>query len=460
MQRRDFIIKGSIIGASLISRTSSKSSISNNTKLQTPGSVVIIGAGFAGLAAGLSLVRAGIQVTILEAKNRIGGRVFSYKPEKSANHIIEFGAEWVGASHERIISLCDEFGLVLENNQFETDLILNGRHSKAGKWSYSDKMTNFWENLVPTWNALSEVERQKLDKQDWWRYLQSAGLSQEDLLMRDLIDSTDFGESIRHTSAYAAFAEYAESSEKNEMDFKIRGGNILLIEKMAAEIGYDKIFIDQTVASIDQKDIKKVVVTCTNGKKYTAEKIICTVPTNALMQIDWSPKLPEEKIEALHELQYARIGKFPIVCKERFWKRDDFDMVTDTPAHYFYHGTKNQIGKSGIMMCYAVGDKADVLASVDRSQRLSIIIDALKPAFGNIKKYITDDLKYYWGQDKHSLGAYAFYGKNQWFEVMPTLKRPFKNAHFAGEHLADWQGFMEGAVNSGEETAQSIIDGL
>jgi monoamine oxidase len=92
-----------------------------------------------------------------------------------------------------------------------------------------------------------------------------------------------------------------------------------------------------------------------------------------------------------------------------------------------------------------------------KKQRLDIITDALYPAFGDVRKYLKEDLLYYWGRDEFSYGAYAFYGKNQWFDVMATLKKPFRNTLFAGEHLADWQGFMEGAVNSGEDAAQHLL---
>lgn len=456
MKRRDFLIKTSLGGSAILTAGNSMAKHAAYPS-HKPASVLIIGAGFAGLAAGVALKQAGIKVTILESRKRIGGRVFSHRPAKANGQIIELGAEWVGASHERVLALCEEFGLTLDNNQFETDLIMHGKYSKKGKWSYSEKMEKFWNDLVPVWEAMPEQDRIKLDKQDWWRYLQTAGLSDEDLLLRDLLDSTDFGESIRHTSAYAAFAEYAESSEKNEMDFKIKGGNGLLAEKMADNIGRENILLDHGVLTVKQIGSKNVSVTCNNGKNFEADKLICAVPTYAMMKIDWQPGLPDVMKDALHELQYSRIGKFPVVFSERFWKRDDFDMLTDTPAHYFYNGTKNQSGRNGVLMCYAIGEKADVLASVSKSQRLDIILNALRPAFGNVRKYIAEDLMYYWGQDEYSKGAYAFYGKSQWFGIMPELKKPFQNVFFAGEHLADWQGFMEGAINSGEEAAMNCM---
>lgn len=455
MKRRDFLYKASLTGAlPLIAQKISSKSFERPKNVK---SVLIIGAGFSGLAAGLKLSRAGIKVTLLEARNRIGGRVFSFTPKQSGDQIIELGAEWVGYSHTRVIELCREFELTLENNQFETDLLLEGKHSMHHQWSFSPEMEKFWSQRKDIWDKMSHEAKEKLDKTDWWRYLSNQGFSDRDLYLRDLLDSTDFGESIRHTSAYAAMAGYAEGSDKNEMDLKIKGGNIRLAEKMAGEIGMENILLSHKVASITQKGSNEVVVNCADGKSFTADKLICTAPTYSLMKINWSPALPDDMTDALNELQYARIGKFPIVFSNRFWGRDDFDMVTDTPAHYFYHGTKNQPGKKGVLMCYAVGEKADTLGSVNAAQRKQIILDALKPAFGKVSKYVVEDLKYYWGQDQFSKGAYAIYGIGQWFGLMPVLKQHFMNVHFAGEHLSDWQGFMEGAIDSGEDAADAIL---
>ncbi len=455
MNRRDFLIKTGLTGATTI-LAKNLHSVSNKGSSKVK-SVIVIGAGLAGLASALKLVEVGIKVTMLESRDRVGGRVFSFSPKSSKSQVIELGAEWVGNSHKRIIELCEKFGLALENNQFETDLISKGKYYRQNKWSLSPEAQNFWKNKSEIWKTVSEEEKMKLDKIDWWRFLSNKGFSENDLNLRDLIDSTDFGESIRHASAYAAFAEYAESSEKNEMDLKIKGGNSLLPEKMADAIGRSNILLGHKVIEINQNGNLGVKVICEGGKTFEADRIICTSPTYALMKINWNPILPKNTLDALNELQYSRIGKFPMVFSERFWKRDDFDMVTDTPAHYFYHGTKNQHTNKGVLMCYATGDKADVLGSVSASQRKNIILNALLPAFGNVSKYLVEDLKYYWGQDQYSYGAYAFYGKGKLFDVMPTLKQNFRNVYFAGEHLADWQGFMEGAVNSGEEAVEKIL---
>ncbi len=70
---------------------------------------------------------------------------------------------------------------------------------------------------------------------------------------------------------------------------------------------------------------------------------------------------------------------------------------------------------------------------------------------------IEKQTNYYWGEDEYSKGAYAIYGKGQWFGLRPILTKPYLHTHFAGEHLADWQGFMEGAINTGEDAAAAIL---
>ncbi len=446
--RRDFLKSSSLV------LTASLLNTDQLTFLAKPSSVIVIGAGFGGLAAANKLKQKNLKVTILEARNRIGGRVYSFNiPNEDL--VIELGAEWVGASHERLRQMCDEFKLELFNNQFESHLLYKGKYQGKGQWKYSDEWDKKWDSLLKEYGNMNKAQKEALDKYDWWRYLVNNGCDGMDLDLRELLDSTDFGESIRHVSAYAAMAEYAESSEKNEMDFKIRGGNHQLAVKLAEKIGMDNILLQHGVTKVEQTKVG-VKVTCSNGKVFNADKLICTVPTFSMRKIEWLPGLPKEKIDAVNQLQYARINKHPVLFNERFWP-EDMDMVTDLPAHYFYHATKNQKSNKGILISYTIGDKAAVSANQDDEYHKAIINQALQPGFGDVQSKIEKQWNYYWGTDDYSRGAYALYGAGQWFTLKPILAKPFLNTYFAGEHIAEWQGFMEGAINTGEDAAEMIL---
>jgi monoamine oxidase len=417
--------------------------------------VIIIGAGFAGLSAAYFLHKKKIDFVILESGKRVGGRVHSHLMDEKENLIVELGAEWVGSSHERLIALCDEMELPLLNNQFDTHLIYRGQYFKKKEWDYSEAWKKKFEWVLKNYEKMTQPDKIKLDKMDWWHYLVNNGCDGRDLDIRELLDSTDFGESIRHVSAFAALAEYAESSEKNEMDFKIQGGNGRLAEKLAETIGADKIKKEHSVEKVLQT-AAGVKVYCSNGHIETGDKIICTVPCFAMMKIKWEPVLPPEKLNALNELQYARINKNPMLFSKRFWDDESFDMITDGPGHYFYHATKNQPSAKGVLISYSIGDKADVVSKQSEDWKKNMVAESLLPAFGDIMSLQEKQVNYYWGDNDYSKGAYALYGAGQWFRVMPVLKKSFMHTHFAGEHLADWQGFMEGAVNTGEEAAAKI----
>jgi monoamine oxidase len=418
--------------------------------------VIIIGAGLAGLAAACKLRQKNrdIELTVLESRNRIGGRVFSHQLDKDL--VIELGAEWVGNSHTRIRELCEELKLELQNNQMDTHLVYKGNYFPNGKWDYSDRWKQQFKKILEDYRGFSETDKIKLDNYDWWHYLVQNGCEGRDLDIRELLDSTDFGESIRHVSAFAALAEYAESSERNEMDLKIKGGNGMLAERLAGKAGRENILTDHTVTRVVQEK-NGVKVYCSNGKMLEADKLICTLPAFALAKIAWEPGLPPEKREAAQALQYARVNKHALLYREKFWKEEGFDMVTDQVPHYFYHATKQQHATKGVLISYSIGDKAAVIANQSKEWNAAEVQRTLLPYFGDTGKLLQQQANYYWGNDEYSRGAYALYKPGQWFSLLPVLKEHFLHTHFAGEHLADWQGFMEGAINSGEAAAMAAL---
>ncbi len=430
---------------------------------------VVIGAGLAGLAAAYKLKVAGWGVTVLEARDRIGGRVFSHK-FAGTDLICELGAEWVGESHERIKALCHDFNIPLQKHQFEDHLMRDGRVYRPGEWGFSPLAKAAFEKLIAGYEKLTPLAKTKLDKYDWWTYLEKIGFNGDDLRLRDLMDSTDFGESIRHVSAFAALAEYAESSPHNEMDYKMTGGNSRLAEEFAKRIGRENIRFLSQVENISQHKGTLTVKTFNVLPKgpnlaplvderhtYYADAVICTVPINSLLKIKFDPPLPPAQCDAAEHLTYARICKNSVLYDERFWKAENFSMVSDVTSHYYFHSTQNQPGKHGILTSYAIGEKADVLASQSEQRRMRVIANELVDFDPNAPRLAKGITSYAWQRDEFTDGAYALYKPGQWFEIRPILARPHGKVLFAVEHIADWQGFMEGAIETGEAAASALL---
>jgi monoamine oxidase len=199
----------------------------------------------------------------------------------------------------------------------------------------------------------------------------------------------------------------------------------------------------------------QVTVTA-GGRDFTADACICTVPVRVLNKIAFDPPLPALQRAAADKLQYARIVKNQVLFKERFWGPEDFSLVSDVTSHYYFHSTKDQPGKQGILCSYAIGEKADVLAAQNNERRSEIITRDLLPLNRKAPELAASIQSMAWQRDSYTQGAYAFYRPGQWFTLRPILQRPHGKVLFAGEHLAEWQGFMEGAVVTGEAAAQAL----
>jgi monoamine oxidase len=456
--------------------------------LKTP-SCIIIGAGLAGLAAGLQLVERGWAVEIFEAFPVFGGRVMTHHFEEAPDLNCELGGEWIGEHHYRMRALCRHFNLELQDHRYAFSFPNNNHPAPfypAGSWPFRADEHAFKKFLKEFKDpAIYDLSKHKdLDHYDWWSWLSGKlGFSLEDLRRRDLMDSTDFGETIRLTSAYIGAGEYAASNDYDEMDSKIVGGNRLLPEAMLKKIldsGKGSLHLSYRVTEVHQEGTTVNVraepyIPSFDGEpkkadgppvNSTADFCICTVPARSLNSIRWIPKLPPAHAAAADQLQYCRIMKTAVLYDERFWTKSaskpaggGYSWFTKGVSDFCFESTQGQDYPGGILCSYAVGDKADDLASASPSDLQRWITEDILTASGLPKDQIIARAiqAVPWQSNPFTGGAYAFYRSGQSFTVGALLQRAHLRVHFAGEHLdEDWQGFMEGAVCTGEVAAARL----
>ena len=435
---------------------------------------IIIGAGLAGLAAAYRAVQKGWEVDVLEADKRYGGRVFTKEHRRKGRKplVYELGGEWIGKQHKRMISLCEEdFHLDLIDHRYSLAFWREGHPLQkypAGAFPFSTTLENRFKHFCKEMkNHKNNVSwNKKLDRIDWWTKLKELGFSITDLERRDLMDSTDFGESIRQTSAYAGAAEYAFGNKFDEMDKKIDGGNSRLSDALAGAINAKRRSIHKNRKAVEVVQANGIVTVVPHvGRPFKGDACICAIPASCLNKIKWHPALPEAQHNAAEELQYARITKTAILFPTRFWekalpttRKAGFSMFSDRVSDFCFESTFGQKGTEGIICSYAIGEKADDLAN-EHGDRLAKwisddVCDALEVKPRKPAVYLNQKA---WQHEKSIGGAYAFYRPDQWFNVLPALARPHGRVMFAGEHLSDaWQGFMEGAVETGEAAEDAL----
>jgi monoamine oxidase len=415
--------------------------------------VIILGAGLSGVRAALTLTRAGQDVLILEARDRIGGRVDT---RVLGELTVEMGAEWVGTHDTLMRGLCSEFGIELIDHKLDISLLYENEYFAPGAWSAGAGWEKELEKLLKEFPSLTPGNIQRLQNIDWWRFMAQHHVSVRDMNIIDLIRSTDFGEDLRFVPAYDVLYDYAVGGDGDDAcTYTMKGGNRRLVDAMLSEIGYEKLILSETATHVVQEN-GGVVVRCAGGNEYRGRALISAIPTLSVSSIEWLPALPSAQEDANARLGYCRVLKSAVSYDEKFWKDDTFAVVTDALPQQIYHATPTQ-EHGGALMSYAVGDRASVLAHMSEADRMEEIEKVLEHVLAQPTPKSSASVHYYWGEDPFTGGAYPLFERGDREVLQPLLRAPHGHVYFAGEHTAKRYGFMEGAVEAGDRAAQEVL---
>ena len=424
-------------------------------------SCIVVGAGLAGLSAAYRLTQAGWNVTVLEARDRPGGRAWSYRFPEAPELVCEMGGEWIGKHQDHIMDLCTELKVPLEPHAYKLWVLQAGQLKKPGEWQFSAAAHTAWDKFVAQWKRETPVQRAEMDQYDWWAWLRKIGFPEKDLQLREMIDSTDIGESSRVASALVEAESYVEEDylnpdETDDMDFHVVGGNTNLVNAIIARLPAGTLRLNSPVVSITER--AGMVTVATAHEKFSADSCVFAAPSSVIPSIRFDPPLIAAQAQAAEELEYGRIIKTQILCHSRFWGAENFSLFSDETSQQYFHTTQGQPGPRGILCSYAVGDRADVLASQTDARRQEIVTRDLRAVSDEAATSVFATYAKAWQDDPYVHGAYAVYHPGQWLRVRHDLHRAHGKVLFAGEHLSvGSQGFMDGAIETGEAAAKALL---
>ena len=460
--------------------------------------VVIVGAGIAGLTAGYRLHQQGMSVRILEAQERIGGRMYSLRGFFPDDQVAELGGELIDTGHVHIRKLAEELSIplddfVLDDPALARDVFFfDGRriaeHEVVKAFvPVSRRMVWDLSTLGGDWVSYREPNSgERLDRTPLSEWL--AGTETE-AWFRKLLEvayTTEYGLEIADQSALnllllldpnpIPFRIFGESDER----FHVRGGNDLIPKALAEKLG-DRVETGAQVETVSKRPDGSFAVSVCRGsavEDLPADHVVIAVPFTMLRQqpaggpwirLDESLGIPEVQQRAIRELGYGTNSKLMVGFSKRLWRQVDEppynsngSVLTGLPFQLCWETSRLQHGAAGILTNFTGGrhglEIGDGTAE-ERAREFARMLDRVFPGVSGDRN--DKQARFLWPTFKWTRGSYGCYRPGQWTAFGREEGRRVGNLHFAGEHTSkSAQGFMEGGCGSGERVAAEILEGL
>jgi monoamine oxidase len=444
--------------------------------------VAIVGAGFAGLAAADLLAHRGRRVQVIEARERVGGRVATVALADGT--AIDLGGQWLGPSQDRMYALCRRFGREVYPMHTEgANLLRLGGTNRHYRGHIPFRTPIF--TLVNLGWVLARLEllSRRIPLEAPWEAPDAAVLDQQtlgDWVRRNIPDR--HARAIVRVGIEAVFAADADElsllhalfymrsgggfdaltrSEAGAQQDRISGGIEPLAAALAASIreAGGIVALSQPVASIAQDDAGVTITSQTS--EVRARFAVVAVPPPLAAEISFSPALSPEKASLLSRTPMGAVIKCVAIYERPYWRDKGLSGASisdEGPVHATFDASPKS-GRPGVMLGFIEGPAARELARASEEERRRLVIGCFERCFG---KEAREPLRYLdraWTEEPFSRGCYAaLFPPGVWTRFGRSLRRPEGRIHWAGtETSAIWNGYIEGAVRSGERAAEEIM---
>jgi monoamine oxidase len=409
--------------------------------MHTQRRVIVVGAGFAGLSAATAIADAGLGVTVLEARDRVGGRVWSTTLTNGA--VVELGAEWIQAHDSAVRESAARFDVPL----VET-IASYGRREPWGAMAASlDRQDRFIDAAN---GALGKLSADTVASTTVGAFLETV---EGDDAVRAIVVTRLAGTCGRdlHEVALASFGGERPFSPHGDRYFRMAGGNQSLALAMADSL--PDVRTGHVVDAIDRDDAGPMVRIGPHAER--ADAVVVAVPAPIAARLAFTPALPGELAEAFADLPMGHASKFAVATKERPPPRSrqaaDRSMWCWTAA--------GEGGKTRrCITSFAGSPAAQASLGVTRGE-VAPWLEAVR-AMNPDLTLIDEPVLYAWADDPFTIGAYSAWDPASWAR-REVFARPVGPIVFAGEHTEhDHHGTMEGALRSGRRASSQVLAAL
>jgi monoamine oxidase len=443
--------------------------------------VLVVGAGLAGLVAARDLRAAGQSVLVLEARDRVGGRIVN--EDIGAGKIVEMGGQWAGPTQDRLLELATD----LKIETFPTyDTGKKVLHFNGRRGTYTGTIPRInplvladigqaqarleaLARKVPTDAPWTAAGAEKLDSQTFetWARRNTASKSARMLLTlgAEAVFAAEPGDlSLLHVLFYShsggSFQRLIDTTGGAQQD-RFVGGSALIAQRLAAALD-DIVRLAAPVSRIEVHGDK--VTATTPAGQFEGRQVIVTAPPLLAGRIEYEPALPHWREQLTQRAPMGSVIKCQVIYDEPFWRQEGLcgQATGDGTGSRVVFDNSPPDGSPGILLAFLEGDEARRLGREPLEARRQAVIDSLVRYFGpraaKPELYLERD----WQQERWSGGCYGtLFGPNVWTRYGHALRPPVGPIHWAGTETATiWAGYMEGAIRSGADTAQAALAAL